>query len=178
MLLVIMNNHLYNETRARNMNGGGRFFEEGRDYNGYLGDPNVDFAKIGEAYGLRGEKVRTAGELVPALQRAIRSMRDGKAVLMDIEVEEDGPSLSQPRGTSGTRSPRSSARRGLCTPNVNRELVMNAHRGVLRLTPVCLGVWMVAVWVAPGVEGTSGAPRVPFPYRRRLQLTSRRARPR
>jgi hypothetical protein len=23
-------------------------------------------------------------------------MRDGKAVLMDIEVEEDGPSLSQP----------------------------------------------------------------------------------
>jgi benzoylformate decarboxylase len=96
MLLVIMNNHLYNETRARNMNGGGRFFEEGRDYNGYLGDPNVDFAKIGEAYGLRGERVRTAGELVPALERALRSMREGKAVLMDIEVEEDGPSLSQP----------------------------------------------------------------------------------
>jgi thiamine pyrophosphate-dependent acetolactate synthase large subunit-like protein len=96
MLLVIMNNHLYNETRARNMNGGGRFFEEGRDYNGYLGNPNVDFAKIGEAYGLRGETVKTAGELVPALQRAMRSMRDGKAVLLDIEVEEDGPSLSQP----------------------------------------------------------------------------------
>ena len=96
MLIVIMNNHLYNETRARNMNGGGRFFEEGRDYNGYLGDPNVDFAKIGEAYGLRGERVKTAGELVPALQRALHSMRDGKAVLMDIDVEEDGPSLSQP----------------------------------------------------------------------------------
>ena len=96
MLIVIMNNHLYNETRARNMNGGGRFFEEGRDYNGYLGDPNVDFAKIGEAYGLRGERVKTASELVPALERALHSMRDGKAVLMDIEVEEDGPSLSQP----------------------------------------------------------------------------------
>lgn len=96
MLLVIMNNHLYNETRARNMNGGGAFFEAGRDYNGYLGDPNVDFAKIGEAYGLRGERVRNASELAPALQRAVRSMRDGKAVLMDIEVEEDGPSLSQP----------------------------------------------------------------------------------
>ena len=96
MLIVIMNNHLYNETRARNMNGGGRFFQEGRDYNGYLGDPNVDFAKIGEAYGLRGERVKTANELVPALQRALHSMREGKAVLMDIEVEEDGPSLSQP----------------------------------------------------------------------------------
>ena len=94
MLLVVMNNHLYNETRARNMNGGGRLFEAGRDYNGYLGDPNVDFAKIAEAYNLRGEKVKTVSELVPALERALRSMRDGKAVLLDIEVEEDGPSLS------------------------------------------------------------------------------------
>ncbi len=94
MLLVVMNNHLYNETRARNMNGGGRLFEAGRDYNGYLGDPNVDFAKIAEAYNLRGEKVRTAGELAPALERALRSMRDGKAVLLDVEVEEDGPSLT------------------------------------------------------------------------------------
>jgi thiamine pyrophosphate-dependent acetolactate synthase large subunit-like protein len=95
MLIVIMNNHLYNETRARNSNNGGRLFEAGKDYNGYLGDPNVEFTKIAEAYGLRGEKVRTAGELAPALQRSLRSMRDGKAVLLDIEVEEDGPSLSQ-----------------------------------------------------------------------------------
>ena len=32
-----------------------------------------------------------------------------------------------------------------------------------KITPVCLGVWMVAVWAAPGVEGTSGAPRVLVP---------------
>jgi acetolactate synthase-1/2/3 large subunit len=94
MLIVIMNNHLYNETRARNSNGGGRLFEAGKDYNGYLGDPDVDFARIAEAYSLKGEKVSTASELAPALQRALRSMRDGKAVLLDIEVEEDGPSLS------------------------------------------------------------------------------------
>jgi benzoylformate decarboxylase len=95
MLIVIMNNHIYNESRARNMNNGGPLFEAGKDYNGYLGDPDVDFTKIAEAYRLRGEKVKTANELAPALQRAIRSMRDGKAVLLDIEVEEDGPSLSQ-----------------------------------------------------------------------------------
>ena len=95
MLIVIMNNHLYNETRARNSNNGGRLFEAGKDYNGYLGDPDVDFTKIAEAYGLRGEKVRTASELAPALQRSVRSMRDGKAVLLDIEVEEDGPSLRE-----------------------------------------------------------------------------------
>src|SRR5687768_17895684 len=32
-----------------------------------------------------------------------------------------------------------------------------------KITPVCLGVWMVAVWAAPGVGGTSGAPRVLVP---------------
>lgn len=32
-----------------------------------------------------------------------------------------------------------------------------------QIAPVCLAVWMVAVWMAPGVEGTSAAPRVPVP---------------
>ena len=95
MLIVIMNNHSYNETRARNMNNGGRFFEAGRDYNGYLGDPNVEYTKIAEAYGLRGEKVRTSSELAPALQRSLNSMRDGKAVLLDIDVAADGPALRE-----------------------------------------------------------------------------------
>jgi thiamine pyrophosphate-dependent acetolactate synthase large subunit-like protein len=94
MMIVIMNNHSYNETRARNMNNGGRLFEVGRDYNGYLGDPDVEFTKIAEAYGLRGEKVKTSSELAPAIQRALRSMRDGRAVLLDIDVEADGPPLS------------------------------------------------------------------------------------
>ena len=93
MLIVIMNNHSYNETRARNHDTGGYLFEAGRDYNGHLGNPDVDFTKIAEAYGLRGEKVRSAAELAPALQRSLGSMRDGKAVLLDIDVEADGPEL-------------------------------------------------------------------------------------
>ena len=93
MLIVIMNNRSYNETRARNTNNGGLFFESGRDYNGYLGDPDVEYTKIAEAYGLRGEKVRTSAELAPALQRSLRGMRDGKAVLLDIDVAPDGPVL-------------------------------------------------------------------------------------
>ena len=95
LLIVIMNNHSYNESRARNMNDGGPLFEAGKDYNGYLGDPDVDFTKIAEAYNLRGEKVRTASDLAPALQRSLRHMRDGKAVVLDIEVEGDGPDLRQ-----------------------------------------------------------------------------------
>jgi thiamine pyrophosphate-dependent acetolactate synthase large subunit-like protein len=96
MLIVIMNNHTYNESRARNMLNGGTFYEAGKDFNGYLGDPNVEFTRIAEAYGLKGEKVKTAGDLAPALQRCLKSMRDGKAVVLDVDVAVDGAPLSQP----------------------------------------------------------------------------------
>ena len=96
MLIVIMNNHTYNESRARNMLNGGAFYEAGKDFNGYLGDPNVEFTKIAEAYGLKGEKVTRAADLAPALQRALRSMRDGKAVVLDVDVAVDGAPISQP----------------------------------------------------------------------------------
>jgi benzoylformate decarboxylase len=96
MLIVVMNNHSYNESRARNMLNGGKLYDAGRDFNGYLGDPSVDFTKIAEAYGLKGEKVTRAGDLAPALQRSLRSMRDGKAVVLDVDVAVDGAPISQP----------------------------------------------------------------------------------
>jgi acetolactate synthase I/II/III large subunit len=95
MLIVIMNNHLYNESRDRNMLNGGPLYQAGKDFNGYLGDPNVDFSKIAEAYNLKGEKVKNASDLAPALQRCLKSMRDGKAAILDIDIAPDGPSLSQ-----------------------------------------------------------------------------------
>ena len=95
LLIVIMNNHLYNESRDRNMLNGGLFYQLGKDFNGYLGDPNVEFAKIAEAYGLKGEKVKNASDLAPALQRCLKYMRDGKAVVLDIDIAADGPALSQ-----------------------------------------------------------------------------------
>jgi thiamine pyrophosphate-dependent acetolactate synthase large subunit-like protein len=60
-----------------------------------LGDPNVEYTKIAEAYGLKGEKVKAAGDLPAALQRSLKSMRDGKAVVLDIDIAPDGPFLSQ-----------------------------------------------------------------------------------
>ncbi len=95
MLIVIMNNRLYNESRDRNMLNGGPLYEAGKDFNGYLGDPNVEYTKIAEAYGLKGEKVKIAGDLPAALQRSLKNMRDGKAVVLDIDIAPDGPALSQ-----------------------------------------------------------------------------------
>ena len=160
MLLVMMNNHLYNETRARNMNGGGRLFEAGRDYNGYLGDPNVDFAKIAEAYGLRGEKVRTAGELVPALERACAACATARPCSSTSRSKKTGrlcPSHVVPAALD-RRDPAQGEDRVM--PTRNRRTRMNARRGVRRLAPICLALWMVVVWMAAGVEGTAMSPRV------------------
>ena len=52
LLIVIMNNLSYNESRDRNMLNGGVFYNAGKDFNGYLGDPIVDYSKIAEAYGI------------------------------------------------------------------------------------------------------------------------------
>jgi len=37
---------------------------------------------------------------------------------------------------------------------------MNARRGVRRLIPICLALWMMVVWMAANVEGTALSPRV------------------
>jgi thiamine pyrophosphate-dependent acetolactate synthase large subunit-like protein len=95
MLIVIMNNRSYNETRNRNLNNSRLFLEQGMDYNGYLGSPDVDFVKIAEAFGLKGEKVSTPADLAPALGRALRNMREGKAVVLDVNAATDGPTLSR-----------------------------------------------------------------------------------
>jgi thiamine pyrophosphate-dependent acetolactate synthase large subunit-like protein len=95
LLIVIMNNHSYNESRDRNMLNGGLFYDQGKDFNGYLGDPNVEFTKVAEAYGLKGEKVKTASDLPATLQRCLKNMRDGKAVVLDIDIAPDGAPLSQ-----------------------------------------------------------------------------------
>ena len=95
MLIVVMNNHAYNDSRVRNVEDGGSLPAAGRDMTGYLGKPDVDFSKIAEAYGLSGEKVRTPQELAPALERSIRSMKDGRAVVLDIETKPDGQALKE-----------------------------------------------------------------------------------
>lgn len=90
ILIVVMNNHSYNETRNRNMSANGRQFQTGKELTSYLGDPDIDFTKIAEAFGIAGQKVFDPADLGPAIQRALKTMRDGKPFLLDLEVARDG----------------------------------------------------------------------------------------
>jgi benzoylformate decarboxylase len=90
LLIVVMNNRGYNETRNRNLRTGEAQFQAGRDLTGYFGNPDVDFTKIASGYGIAGEKVNDPDGLAPTLGRAVRQVAEGRPFLVEIDVRRDG----------------------------------------------------------------------------------------
>jgi thiamine pyrophosphate-dependent acetolactate synthase large subunit-like protein len=90
VIIVIFNNRSYNGPRDTIFRRGGRQGQMGRDMTCYLGDPDVDFARVAAGFGVGGEVVRTPGEIGPALERAIRMTREGKPYLIDALVGRTG----------------------------------------------------------------------------------------
>jgi benzoylformate decarboxylase len=90
VLTVIFNNRSYEEVRWNIMGAGGASGKAGRDYIGYLGDPDVDFTKLAAAYNIDGAIVQSTDELRPAIQRAIKTMRDGRPFLLDVRIQNTG----------------------------------------------------------------------------------------
>lgn len=90
VITVIYNNRSYNETRERSFAEGGRQAQTGKDMLSYLGDPDVDFVKLANAFGVPAEQVRTPNEIKPAMQRAVRAAQDGKPYLIDALVGRTG----------------------------------------------------------------------------------------
>lgn len=56
----------------------------------YLGDPDIDFAKVAAGFGVAGEVVRAPNELRPAIQRAIAATREGRPYIIDAVVARTG----------------------------------------------------------------------------------------
>ncbi|HWP44264.1 MAG TPA: thiamine pyrophosphate-binding protein [Blastocatellia bacterium] len=90
VITIILNNRSYNEPRQRIMAKMGKAGETGKDMACYLGSPDVDFAKIATGFGIKGEVVANPGDIRPALERAIRSTRDGRPYLLDVLVARSG----------------------------------------------------------------------------------------
>ena len=90
VMTIIFNNRSYNGPRDTILRRGGRQSQTGKDMTCYLGDPDVDFAKVAAGFGVSGEVVRTPGEIRPAVQRAIETTRGGKPYLIDAIVGRTG----------------------------------------------------------------------------------------
>jgi benzoylformate decarboxylase len=90
VITVIFNNRSYNTPRNGILRRGGRQAVTGRDMTCYLGDPDVDFAKVADGFGVRGEVVRVPDEIAPALGRAIAATREGRPYLLDVAIGRTG----------------------------------------------------------------------------------------
>jgi thiamine pyrophosphate-dependent acetolactate synthase large subunit-like protein len=91
VITIVYNNRSYNAERNRIWTFfGGDQFKQGRDMTCYNGDPDVNFAKAAEAYGVEAETVKEVSQIKPALKRAKRATVEGRPYLLDVHVERDG----------------------------------------------------------------------------------------
>lgn len=88
--VIVFNNRSYDLPRRRKLDAGGRQFQLGQELTSYLGDPDVNFATIAEAFGVKGEVLSDPREIASALRRAANVNRDGQPYLIDALVERRG----------------------------------------------------------------------------------------
>jgi benzoylformate decarboxylase len=100
VLVVIFNNRSYNGPRNRILRGAGEQARTGRDMTCYLGDPDVDFARVAAGFGVAGETLQHPGDVRPALERGLRQTREGRPYLIDALVARTGT------GSASTWHPR------------------------------------------------------------------------
>jgi len=90
VMVVVYNNRSYNMNRAFTWIRGGAQAELKKDLLTYLGDPDVDFALFAQAHGIDAETVKSPADLKPAIKRGIKSMKDGKPYLLNVQAERWG----------------------------------------------------------------------------------------
>jgi len=92
IILMVFNNRSYNETRTRMFRArhNGRQLQERVDMLSHLGNPDVNFVGLAGAFGIKGEQVATPDLLRPALQRAVKTTRDGRPYLVEVLIERTG----------------------------------------------------------------------------------------
>ncbi|MGH9719494.1 MAG: thiamine pyrophosphate-dependent enzyme, partial [Bryobacteraceae bacterium] len=90
VLTVVWNNQNYQTVRQAYHGYAGRMASSGHYAGMYLGDPDIDFVKLGESQGVRGEKVSAPADLAPALKRGMAATRDGKPYLVEVATARYG----------------------------------------------------------------------------------------
>ncbi len=90
VVVVVFNNRSYNGPRNQILIESERQRVTGKDMTCYLGDPDVDFARIAAGFGIAGEVVTAPEHVGPAMDRAIAKTREGKPYLIDAVVARTG----------------------------------------------------------------------------------------
>ncbi len=90
VLTIVWNNHNYQIVRWAYDGYKGRMASSGHYPGMYLGDPDIDFVRLAESQGVKGERVAGGSDLEPALKRGIAATRDGKPYLVEVAIARYG----------------------------------------------------------------------------------------
>lgn len=87
LLILVYNNHEYRSMKTNHL----RFYPQGAavETGEFLGNDLSDqpsLAAFAEPFGMHGETVAQAGELRPALERALKSVRNGTTAIVNVRV--------------------------------------------------------------------------------------------
>jgi len=85
VMTIVLNNRSYEATRYRIMLDG-KAGKLNRDYVSYLGNPDVDFARLASVYNIPGEVVTNSEEVRPAIQRGLRTLAEGRPFMLDART--------------------------------------------------------------------------------------------
>jgi hypothetical protein len=129
---IVLNNKSYNNERNRIWHYGGRQFKTGRDLTCYNGNPDVDFAKTAQAFGVEAETVKEPGKLKDALARAKKVTADGRPYLLEIDTWRDGIGSASawhpPFSIADARTRRCNHEPALILPEPSRRCVSPRRR--------------------------------------------------
>lgn len=90
VLTIVWNNRCYQTVRNGAHRYNGRMAATGRYPGLYLGDPDIDFVKLAESQGVKGERVTSASDIAAALKRGTAETRSGNPYLIEFIVARLG----------------------------------------------------------------------------------------
>jgi len=90
VLTIVWNNRNYQTVRNYAHRYNRRMAATGKYHGLYLGDPDIDFVKLAESQGVRGERVTGPGDLARALQRGTAETHAGHPYLLEVIVGRVG----------------------------------------------------------------------------------------
>jgi len=90
VLTVVFNNYYYQAVRNGFYGYNGRMKETGHYHGLYIGDPDIDFVKLADSQGVKGEKITSGSDIKAAFKRGIQATRDGNPYVIEVIVGRTG----------------------------------------------------------------------------------------
>jgi len=90
VLNIVWTNRNYETVRLGFDRYGKNMAKSGRYAGMYLGDPDIDYVKLAESQGVKGEKVNSQSEFEAAMKRGIQATKNGNPYLLDVAICRTG----------------------------------------------------------------------------------------